>query len=188
LRHDQRVAEACVEALGDVAHQLDVLALVLADRDLVGAVREHVGGLEHWVEEEPGGDQLALVAGLLPELVHAVELAVGRDGAQQPAQARCARARRTGEEDAALRIEAGREQQRRRVVDALAQLARVVADGGRVQVDDAVDRLAAVLPGDVLDDRPEVVAEVLRPVGWIPERCGSSRRAVAPATVIAAGG
>ena len=45
LGHDQRLAEAGVEALGDVAHQLDVLALVLADRHLVGAVGEHVGGL-----------------------------------------------------------------------------------------------------------------------------------------------
>ena len=46
------LAEAGVEALRDVAHQLDVLALVVADRDLVGAVGEHVGGLQHRVEEQ----------------------------------------------------------------------------------------------------------------------------------------
>ena len=34
-------------------------------------------------------------------------------------------------------------------------------DGDRVQVDDAVDPLAAVLPLDVLADRPDVVAQVL---------------------------
>jgi hypothetical protein len=39
------------------------------------------------------------------------------------------------EEDAALRVEACRDQDRRRVVDALAQLGRVVGDGDRVQVD-----------------------------------------------------
>jgi hypothetical protein len=33
--------------------------------------------------------------------------------------------------------------------------------GYRVQVDDAVDRLAAVLALDVLADRPDVVAQVL---------------------------
>ena len=34
-------------------------------------------------------------------------------------------------------------------------------DGERVQVDDAVQRLAALLAGDVLEDRADVVAEVL---------------------------
>ena len=50
-----------------------------------------------------------------------------------------------------------------------AQLGRVPGDGDRVQVDDAVDRrIALVLALDVLADRPDVVAEVLRPVGWMP--------------------
>jgi hypothetical protein len=74
------------------------------------------------------------------------------------------------EEDAALGVEARREQDCRRVVDKLGQLPRVERNGQRVQVDDAVDRLAAVLPRDVLDDRADVVAEVLAPVGWMPEK------------------
>ena len=52
LGHDQHLAEAGVEALGDVAHQLDVLALVVADRHLVRAVGEHVGGHQHRIEEQ----------------------------------------------------------------------------------------------------------------------------------------
>jgi hypothetical protein len=40
-----------------------------------------------------------------------------------------------------------------------------MGDGDRVQVDDAVDRLTAILPRDVLADRPDVVAEVLAPGG-----------------------
>ena len=67
------------------------------------------------------------------------------------------------EEDAALGVEPRGEQDRRRVEHALAQLRGVVGDGDRVQVDDAVDRLAAVLPLDVLADRADVVAEVLAP-------------------------
>jgi hypothetical protein len=51
--HHQDVAEARVEALGDVAHQLQVLALVLAHRDLVRAVGEHVGGLQDGIEQQP---------------------------------------------------------------------------------------------------------------------------------------
>src|SRR5205807_4570463 len=63
-------------------------------------------------------------------------------------------------------VQPGGEQDRQRVVHALAQLPRVVGDGRGVQVDDAIDRLAgAVLAGDVLLDRPDVVAQVLSPRG-----------------------
>ena len=44
LGHDERVAVAAVEALGDVAGQLEVLALVVAHRHPVGVVEEDVGG------------------------------------------------------------------------------------------------------------------------------------------------
>src|SRR5215211_8877625 len=40
LGHDQRVAEAHVEAARDLAHQLDVLLLVLPHGDVAGAVEE----------------------------------------------------------------------------------------------------------------------------------------------------
>ena len=41
-----------VEPDRDVARELDVLALVVADRDLVGVVEEDVGGHEHRVVEQ----------------------------------------------------------------------------------------------------------------------------------------
>ena len=56
-------------------------------------------------------------------------------------------------------------QDRGRVVEPLAQLAGVVGDGDGVQVDDAEDALAALLACHVLDDRADVVAEVLAPGG-----------------------
>jgi hypothetical protein len=84
-RDDERLAEARVEALRHVAHELEVLALVLADRHLVGPVGEHVGGLEHGIEEQAGRDELA-VERLVAELVHPVELTQGGDRAQQPAE------------------------------------------------------------------------------------------------------
>ena len=65
------------------------------------------------------------------------------------------------EEDAALGIEPGGDQDRRRVVEPLPELGGVLRHRDRVQVDDAVDRLAAVLTLDVLADCPDVVAEVL---------------------------
>ena len=65
------------------------------------------------------------------------------------------------EEDAALGVEPRGDQDRGGVVEPLAELGGVLRHGDRVQVDDAVDRLAAVLSLDVLADRPDVVAEVL---------------------------
>ena len=49
------------------------------------------------------------------------------------------------EQDAAVGLEPGGDQDRGRVVEALAELGRVLRHGDRVQVDDAVDRLAALL-------------------------------------------
>ena len=124
-----------------------------------GAVGEHVGRLEHRVEEQPGRDELALLRGLVAELVHAVQLAERGDRAQQPAQLGVLLHVALAEQHAALGVQAGGDEDRGGVVDALAQLARVVGDRDRVQVDDAVDRgVAAVLALDVLPDGPDVVA------------------------------
>ena len=113
LGNDEDVAEARVEALGDVAHQLDVLALVVADRDLVGSVGEHVGRLEDGIEEKARGDELPLLLRLLLELVHAVEVAIGGDRRQQPAELGVLvtsdwrkRMQRSGSSPAAIRIAA----------------------------------------------------------------------------------
>ena len=45
-----------VEALGDVARQLHVLPLVVADRDDVGLVQENVGRHEHGILEQAVAD------------------------------------------------------------------------------------------------------------------------------------
>ena len=50
----ERVAEAVVEAHRDVAGDLDVLALVVADGHLVGVVEQDVGGLQRRVGEQAG--------------------------------------------------------------------------------------------------------------------------------------
>jgi len=48
----ERVAEARVEALRDIARELDVLTLVVADRDDVGLVEQDVTRHEDGVREE----------------------------------------------------------------------------------------------------------------------------------------
>jgi hypothetical protein len=74
------------ERAGELDGDLQVLGLVGADRDLVGAHGEDVGRHQHrvGVEAEPG--ILALLAGLLFELGHAVEPAERRQAAEQPSQ------------------------------------------------------------------------------------------------------
>ena len=63
-----------------------MLALVLADGDLVRAVGEHVGGHQHGVEQQARRDELALRLGLVAELVHALQTAEFGDAGEQPGQ------------------------------------------------------------------------------------------------------
>src|SRR3712207_8401876 len=53
----EHLAETLVEPARDLARELEVLALVVADRHLVRAVGEHVRRHQHRVEEEPGRDR-----------------------------------------------------------------------------------------------------------------------------------
>ena len=108
-----------IEAPRDLAHELDVLALVVADGDLVGAIREHIGGLEHRIEEQCRRDELALFCGLVLELGHPVEVPVGGDRREEPAELGVLVDVGLPKEDAALGIEAGCEEDRSRVVEAL---------------------------------------------------------------------
>ena len=74
-----------IEPLGDVAGDLDVLALVIAHRHLVGVVEEDVGSLERRVGEQAGGDEVVLAA-LVLELGHAAEFAVRHVALHDPAE------------------------------------------------------------------------------------------------------
>ena len=66
---------------------------------------------------------------------------------------------RLGEEDRAFRVDAAGDVGGGQLAGGLAQLLRVLPDGDRMQVDDAVDRLVAVLHGAEAAQRAEVVAE-----------------------------
>ena len=156
----ERLAEARVEALGDVARELEVLPLVVADRDDVGLVEQDVAGHQHRVGEEAGRDELVPV-GLVLELRHAPELAVARDGAQQPGRLGVRRHVALREDRRALGVEARREHDRGQVERALAELDGVVLDRDRVQVDDAEEGLAALLRRRVLAETADQVAQVL---------------------------
>ena len=112
LRLHEHLAVGGVEAPRDLARELDVLALVVAHRHLVGLVEQDVGRLEHRVEEQAGAHELLLARRLVLELVHALEVAVGRDRRRAASRAPSAprtsdwrnRMQRSGSSPAAISI------------------------------------------------------------------------------------
>jgi len=86
--HDEGIAIAAVEPLGDITSQLDVLPLVFTDWHQIGVVHDDVGDLEHWIVEKGGRYRLLGASSLVLELRHTAQLAIGRDGVQQPAELR----------------------------------------------------------------------------------------------------
>ena len=138
-------AEPGVEPLRQVAGQLEVLALVLADRHLVGLVQQDVGGLQDRVGEQPDARRCPRrPRRLVLELRHPAGLAEAGEAAEHPGQLRRARARGSGRTASRAR---GRRPAASSCAHAdpgpLAQRVRVVLDGDRVQVDDAVERVVA---------------------------------------------
>src|SRR5579884_3826306 len=160
LRDRERMTVAGVEALRDVARELDVLALVVADGHDVGLVEEDVARHQHGVGEEAGRDELLALA-LILELSHPAELAEAGDRRQQPRRLRVRGHLALQEQRAAVGVEADRVQQRGEVERAVVEVAGVVLDRDRVQVDDAEEGVARLLRRDVLAHRADVVADVL---------------------------
>ena len=74
-RLGEGLAEAGVEAARDLARQLEVLRLVLADRHLARLVEQDVGRLQHRIGEQPGVDVVGVLLGLGLELGLPAELA-----------------------------------------------------------------------------------------------------------------
>ena len=163
LGHDERLAEGVVEALGDVARELDVLLLVLAHRDGVGLVQQDVRRHEHRVVEEADRDALALGAGrLVLELRHPAQLAHVRDRVEDPHELAVRGHVALHEDDRALGIDAAGEEQIDEVDRVAPQLCAHLPHGDRVQVDGAIHAIVGLLHGDPVLDGAEVVAQMQR--------------------------
>ena len=151
-----------VEPLRQVAGELEVLALVLADRHVVGVVQQDVGRLQHRVGEQPDVGASAPFGRLVLELGHP---AASPKPVRQFSTQRARRARRRGSGTNSAERSGSTPPARYCAAvtpGALAQHRRVVLDGDRVQVDDAVEGVVVVLQADPLHQRAEVVAEVQR--------------------------
>ena len=160
LRLGERVAVAVVEGADDLARQLEVGGLVLADRDERRLVDDDVGRLEDRVGEQPVVDVVGLLLLLLLVGRGPLQPAHRGHGRQQPRQLGVLGAMALDEQRAPLRVDAERQQRRRHLARARPQDAAVVRARQGVVVDDAVDRLVLGLQPDVVADGPQVVAEV----------------------------
>ncbi len=159
-------SERGVEALSQIPGQLQVLALVLADRHRVGLVQQDVRGLQDRVGEQPNRRPVrALLGGLVLELGHPARLAEPGDAAQHPGQLRVLGHLRLDEQGAPVWVQTQGEQLRRTDPGPLPQHRRIMPRGDRVQVHHAVVRVVGLLEGNPVAERPEVVAQVERACG-----------------------
>ena len=153
LRLGERVAVAAIERPDDLARQLQVGGLVLADRHERGLVDDDVGRLQDRVGQQPVIDVVGLVGLLLLVRRGPLQPAHRRDRAQQPGELGVLRPVALDEQRAALRVEAEGQQRGGHLARPRPQEDGVVRARQRVVVDDAVDRLVLALERDVVPDR-----------------------------------
>src|SRR5262249_3253286 len=103
---------------------------------------------------------LAILAGLLLELGHAVEPAEAGDAVEDPGQLRMAGHLALVEDDVLAGVDAGGEIAGRHLARLRAQRLRILPGGDGVLVDDAVDALELVLQPHPVPDSAEIVPEV----------------------------
>src|SRR5438876_3125162 len=159
LGEREPVREPGVPAARDLAHQLEVLQLVLAHRHEGCLVQQHIGRLEHGIVQESRRHAL-LALRLVLELRLTLELAQWRDGIQDPVELRVLGDVRLHEDDGPRRIDAGGEQPDRHVDRPLGQGRRIVGLRDGVLVNDAEQAVVLVLQLDPVLHGAEVIADV----------------------------
>jgi hypothetical protein len=137
-----------------------MLLLVFADRHVGRAINQDVGRHQIGIDVEPDRGVLAVLAGLLLELRHAVEPADAGDAIEHPGELGVLGDLALVEDDVLCRIDAAGKKRRGDLAGRLGQLGRVLPDRDGVHVDDAIDAVVAVLQLDKLLDRAEIIAEM----------------------------
>ena len=132
-----------VELVRDVAGQLDVLLLVLADRHMGRLVREDVGRHQRRVGIKAERNLFGVLAGLVLELGHPVHPAEPCDAVEYPAQFGMGRDLALVEQDGFFRVQTASDIGRGKFAGIVAQGGRFLPDGNGVQIDHAIDSLDA---------------------------------------------
>ena len=152
--------EVVVELLRDVARELEMLLLIVPDRHEGGAINQNVGRHQGRIRIETDRGVLAILAGFLLELGHAVEPAEPRHAVEDPGKLGVLGDLALVEHDVLFRIDAAGDEGRGRLADGARQLGRILPHGDRVHVDHAIDAVVALLQRDELHDGAEIVAEM----------------------------
>ena len=155
-----RCGEIVVELLRDVARELEVLLLVVADRNVGRPIDENIGRHQDGIVVKPDRGVLPVLARLLLELDHAVEPAEAGDAIEDPGELGVFGHPALVEDDIGLRIDAAGKKGRCHLAGGASKLLGLVRQGHRVQVDDAIDARMRLLHLDEALDRAEIVAEV----------------------------
>ncbi len=155
-----RLAEIIVEFLRDVARQFEVLLLVFADRHMGRAVNQNVGRHQCRIGVETNRGILAILAGFFLELRHAIEPAEAGDAIEDPGELGVLRDLALVEHDVLPGIDPAGDESCGDLADGLRQLGRILPDRDRMQVDDAIDAVIAVLQLDEALDGAEIIAEM----------------------------
>ncbi len=137
-----------------------MLLLVLADRDMGGVIEQNVGGHQVRIDIEAGGRILAVLAGLLLELGHAVEPTEARHAIEDPGKLGVAGDLALIEDDMALGVDARGDEGRRHLAGVLGKLVGVLEHGDGVEVDHAIKAVMLGLERHELGDGAEIIAEM----------------------------
>ena len=155
----EHVAVESVEALRDVAGQLDVLLLVCAYGHLVSLIEQNVARHQRGVGEQSGVDIVGVFFGLVLELGHARKLAELGVAVEYPCKLRVGVDVALNEEQALFHVDAAGEDRSVGVDDVLAHLSGVLSDGDGVKVCERVDAAVFLLHLHPVADRSEIVAQ-----------------------------
>ena len=120
-----------------------MLLLVLADRHVGRAIDQNVGGHQARIGVKADRCVLAVLAGLLLELRHAVEPAHAGDAIEHPGELGVLGDLALVEDDVLLRIDAAGDESRGHLARRARQFGRVLPHRDRVQIDDAIDAVVA---------------------------------------------
>ena len=152
--------KSLLNLMGDVARQLEVLLLVLADRHVGGLVDQDVGRHQRRIGVEAERGVLAVLAGLLLELRHAVHPADTGHAVEHPGELGVRRHHRLVEDDLLPAVDAGGQEGRGDLARLAGQQLGILRLGDGVQVDHAIEAFVVVLQAREVADRAEIVAEV----------------------------
>src|SRR5690606_19806915 len=140
--------------------QLEMLLLVISHGNVSGAINKDVSSHQAGIVEQADRGVLAVLAGLLLELRHAIQPAHARHAVEDPSQFGMLRNPALIEDDMFLRIDARGQVGGRDLAGLVGKVVMDESGRQRMQVNHAIDAVEAFLECDELPDSTEIIAEM----------------------------